>query len=290
MRLEISVCVRSSAKRSRRISWSRGRRTSSASSIRTRISARASSGSSSPSASASVVSRSLGRLVERARSPRADRLERRQHLLDRHLDRDRELLDARRAAELAGQLVAGLGQRQLQLLHPARHVHRPRAVAEVALELAEHGRRRVGAEAHLARDVEALDRLHDPDARDLHEVVERLAAADVAAGQRACKRHHLLGELVARREVAVDVVAAQQLVLVTGAGSARDLAGFVHAVGRSPARRNAAGLGRFERGHRQPRVPEHLPVVLGQLLVPAPHDRQTGVVDAVGDREADGRP
>jgi hypothetical protein len=53
----------------------------------------------------------------------------------------------------------------------------------VALDLAEDGRRRVRREAHLAREVEALDRLHDPDAGDLDEVVERLAAAGVAARQ-----------------------------------------------------------------------------------------------------------
>ena len=116
-------------------------------------------------------------------------------------------------------LSRALGDLELQLLHAARHAHRPGLVAEVALDLAEHRRRRVGREAHLAVEVEAVDRLHDPDAGDLHEVVERLAAAGVAAGQRARQRQHLLRQLVAGGAVAVDVVSAQQLALARGASA-----------------------------------------------------------------------
>ncbi len=45
-----------------------------------------------------------------------------------------------------------------ELLHPAGHVERPRAVAEVALDLADDRRNGVGRELHVAARVEALDR------------------------------------------------------------------------------------------------------------------------------------
>jgi hypothetical protein len=157
-----------------------------------------------PSESASVTSSPAGR---------ARALDRREDLLERRVDRVGELLDGGRAAELVRELVALLGDLELELLQAARHPHRPRLVAEVALDLAEHGRRRVRGEAHVAADVEAVDRLHDPHARDLHEVVERLAAARVAAGQRAGERQHLLGELVASPHVPVLMDASQELLL-----------------------------------------------------------------------------
>ena len=141
-----------------------------------------------------------------------------------------DLLDGRRAAELVGELVARLGHAQLQLLQAARDAHGPRLVAEVALDLAEHRRRRVGGEAHLAREVEAVDRLHDPDAGDLHEVVERLAAVGVAPGERPGERQHLLGQLVARPRVALLVDAPQQLLLSQGARGGGDGLPLVHAI------------------------------------------------------------
>ena len=63
---------------------------------------------------------------------------------------------------------------QRELLEVARDPHGPRAVAEVALDLAEDRRDRVARERHLARQVEAVDRLHEAQRRDLEEVVERL--------------------------------------------------------------------------------------------------------------------
>ena len=127
-----------------------------------------------------------------------------------------QLVDRRRAAELVGEVVARLGHLELELLRPARDVERPRAIAEVALDLAEDGGCRVRGEAHVARQVEAVDGLHDPDARDLDEVVERLAPPHVATGERAGERQHLLGQLVARPGVAVLVVAAQQHAFTRG--------------------------------------------------------------------------
>src|SRR3954449_8945021 len=90
-----------------------------------------------------------GRLVERARAVRLRALQRVEHVLEAGADLLAQLLDGRRAAELVGQIVARLGDLQLQLLRAARYVQRPGAVAEVALDLAEHGRRGVRREAHL---------------------------------------------------------------------------------------------------------------------------------------------
>ena len=74
MRVEISVCVRSSAKRRRRTSRSRAERTSIAPSSRTRISVRCISGSSAPIASARLMSRSspVGSSSERMRRAPTD--------------------------------------------------------------------------------------------------------------------------------------------------------------------------------------------------------------------------
>ena len=161
-----------------------------------------------------------------------------------------DLLDGGRAAELVGQLVARLGHAQLQLLQAARDAHGPRLVAEVALDLAQHRRRRVGGEAHLAREVEAVDRLHDPDAGDLHEVVERLAAVGVAPGERPGERQHLLGQLVARARVALLVNAAQKLLLSQGARGGGDGLPLVHAI----AGQRAYPLVEVMRGGERPLV------------------------------------
>ena len=67
-------------------------------------------------------------------------------------------------------------------------------------------------------EVEAVDRLDQPDRADLDEIVELLAAVRVAPRERANERHVLLDQLLARRQVALLVVAAQQ-----------DLVGLVHA-------------------------------------------------------------
>ena len=202
MRSEISVWVRSSLEAQAQdllVARRRARR-------RRRRAARASRrararGRRAPSESASVTSSPVGSSSERVRRALTLWSVARTSSNGR-LDRGGELLDGRRAAELVGQLVARLGDAQLQLLQAARHAHRPRPVAEVALDLAEHRRRRVGGEAHLAREVEAVDRLHDPDAGDLHEVVERLAAAGVAARRargRAAASPRRAGRARARR-------------------------------------------------------------------------------------------
>ena len=105
---------------------------------------------------------------------------------------------------------------QRELLQVARHADRPGAVAEVALDLAEDRRDRVGGERDLALGVEAVDRLDQADRRDLEEVVERLARALVAAGELARQRQEALDELLARPGVA-GAVAQEQLAVLAGA-------------------------------------------------------------------------
>ena len=89
-------------------------------------------------------------------------------------------------------------------------MHRPAVVAEVTLELAEHRRHRVGGERGLARRVEAVYRLDQPERRDLDEVVERLVGAAVAPRHAARQRQQALNEGLACGLVAVPVVADQQ--------------------------------------------------------------------------------
>ncbi len=82
-----------------------------------------------------------------------------------------------------GQLGRGRGERQPQLLQPARHAHRPALVAEVPLDLTDDRRGRVGGELHATVRVEAVDGLDQPDGGDLREVVQRLAAVAEPACQ-----------------------------------------------------------------------------------------------------------
>jgi hypothetical protein len=64
----------------------------------------------------------------------------------------------------------------VQLLHATGHAHGPPAVAEVPLELAGDGRRRERRELQPAIGLEPLDRLEEPDERDLAQVVRGLTA------------------------------------------------------------------------------------------------------------------
>ena len=81
-------------------------------------------------------------------------------------------------------------------------MHRPRAVAVVAADLADDRRRGVGRELHAALAVVALDRLEQADPRDLDEVVERLAPVDVARCERTHKPAVAVYERLARSVVA----------------------------------------------------------------------------------------
>src|SRR4051812_22816205 len=68
----------------------------------------------------------------------------------------------------------------------------------MTLELAVDRGSGVAGKRHAAAPVEAVDRLHEPEARDLHEVVGRLARAPVAARDPPREREKTDHQLVAR--------------------------------------------------------------------------------------------
>ena len=213
-RSPISDCVRSSSKRRRSTSRSR--------SVSTRIS-RSTVAASSATREAGVLA--AERVGERRRPPRrprraggrARRRGRRRRpraprAPARRVAPTRSAISAGvgRAAELARHVLADAVDLDRELLQVARDAHRPALVAEVALELAEDRRDGERGERGLARRVEAVDRLEQPERGDLDQVVERLAAALVAARELARERQEALDELLARRLVALVVVALEQ--------------------------------------------------------------------------------
>ncbi len=58
--------------------------------------------------------------------------------------------------------------------------------------------------------VEAIDRLHEPEARDLHQIIERLPRAAVAAGELPGEREKALDEFFACPLVAVALPTYEQ--------------------------------------------------------------------------------
>ena len=144
----------------------------------------------------------VARAVERDRAVGAGGLARLEHLLERDAQALGDLGGRRGAAQLARELLAERLELDGQLLQVARDAHRPALVAEVTLELAEDGRDGEARERGLAARVEAVDRLQQAERRDLDEVVERLAAALVAARELARERQEALHERLARGGVA----------------------------------------------------------------------------------------
>jgi hypothetical protein len=71
--------------------------------------------------------------------------------------------------------------RPREVLQRARRSHQPSVVAEMATQLAEDGREGVGGQRGSTVGIPVLKRPHKPDGRDLHQVVERLAAIAVPA-------------------------------------------------------------------------------------------------------------
>ena len=107
----------------------------------------------------------------------------------------------------------------MELLQPPRDGDRPDPVAEMALELADDGREDVGDELDVAIEVEAVDRLDQPERGDLLEILELLAATGVAARERRDERHEVRDQPVAGGDVALLAVGAQQRAAVDlGAG------------------------------------------------------------------------
>src|SRR5581483_2888177 len=125
-----------------------------------------------------------------------------------------QLRDRRRPLELRAHVLDQAREHLVQLLEPPRDVHRPGAVAEMPLDLADDRRHGVRPEEDPSLEVEPVDRLDQPDRRDLDEVVELLAAARVPARDRPRERQVHLDELVARALVSPLVIRAEQLVLL----------------------------------------------------------------------------
>jgi hypothetical protein len=71
----------------------------------------------------------------------------------------------------------------------------------VALDLAQDRRHRVGRERDLTRHVEAINGLDQSERGDLHEVVDRLLRALVAARELARQRQVALDQLVTQDRV-----------------------------------------------------------------------------------------
>src|SRR3954447_20491052 len=162
---------------------------------------------------ARVVVAGRARRLERRRAIRARGLHRLEDVLGLDVDRVRHVVDGRLAAELAGQLGDDLVNAQGELLQVARDADGPRPVAEVALDLAHDRGHGVARERHAALDVEAVDGLHEAEAGDLEDVVERLFGALIAGGKLARERQEALDDRVAvDRVVCVDVAPEQPAV------------------------------------------------------------------------------
>src|SRR5262249_10244187 len=121
-------------------------------------------------------------------------------------------------SELARESIARDREPRAELLHVARDADHPAAVAEVAFDLA--GDRRDGerGEPDLAAEIEAVDRLHEPERGDLLEVVQRLALVRVAPSERSGERQRALHQLQSCLLVSVVAPAAQKVAIVLVAG------------------------------------------------------------------------
>jgi hypothetical protein len=85
------------------------------------------------------------------------------------------------ATELLRQLPDGRTQPQMQFLAPAGRPDRPRAIAEVPLQLTFDRRRRERGELEIATGIETLNCLQQPDECHLLQIVELFTAIREAA-------------------------------------------------------------------------------------------------------------
>ena len=84
----------------------------------------------------------------------------------------------------------------------------------MTLDRAGDSRDGIGAERGATLDVEAVDGLEEREGRDLFEILERLAAAVIAAGQAAGEREVALDELLAEMGIAGSPIGAEQPLLI----------------------------------------------------------------------------
>src|SRR4051812_48458297 len=86
-------------------------------------------------------------------------------------------------------------ERRGELLLASRDADRRRAIAQVTAQLALDRGRGVRGERDASACVEASSRGDEPDRSHLHEIVQRLAASGVAAGERTHERQMPVDEV-----------------------------------------------------------------------------------------------
>jgi hypothetical protein len=104
-----------------------------------------------------------------------------------------------------------LADRERPLLKVTGYVDGPTLVAEVALELSDDGRSGKARELLASTWLEPLDRVQEPYRRDLDQVVERLAAVDVAECELASEREKAPDQLLAGARVPVMPVGEEKV-------------------------------------------------------------------------------
>ena len=113
--------------------------------------------------------------------------------------------------KLVAELARRLADRHRSLLEPSGQAHLPDAVAKVAAKLAQDGRRRVGDERPSALEVEPVERLDEPQAGDLDQVLELLGGPAVAQRQGPRQGQEAANQLLLQCRIARLRVAAKQL-------------------------------------------------------------------------------
>src|SRR5215216_5660313 len=149
-------------------------------------------------------------LHERQSSVRAGGREGLEHPLGGDSEALGELVDRRRVPGRLRNVTANALQAECELLELARQPKRPPCVAEVAPQLTQDRRDGEAREGGGALEVEAVDCLQQAERCDLHQIVERLTSASIAARQLARQWQEPLGERAARRAIAVMVISGQQ--------------------------------------------------------------------------------
>ncbi len=139
-------------------------------------------------------------------------IKRLQHLFGVDLEELSDLLERRSASGTRGHLALGLFNLERQLLDAARYMHDPAAIAEVALQLAEDRRNREGLEGDAPSRVEAVDRLHQPEAGDLLEVLDRLMRAAVAVRELVGQRQEAPNQRLSSVGITVLLPGDEQMV------------------------------------------------------------------------------
>src|ERR671920_1143406 len=132
------------------------------------------------------------------------------HTLDVGVQPLGELLQRGRPTRPNGLVADCFLRRLAQLLQTAGDPHRPALVTEVAFDLAEDVRGRVGGELDLPVYIEAVHRLYQADGGDLDQIVQGLPAACELAGQKLSQGKLFLDDPLAGVLVPLLVVAHEQ--------------------------------------------------------------------------------